>query len=148
MDLNEALFNSLMAWMIGSLAEDIYGWKIAVVFIGLPGLVGSACSTTFLLVGLIFAFLIVEWADSRLEMMVRRMQIIIYLVVGLLCFLFLLSQERSRRIAIYSSLLYVLTIGNSGISAGVCDWPKPTHSHRQVVRQVGKISLNLHTATD
>lgn len=80
---------------------------MAVVFIGLPGLVGSACSVTFILIGLFFAHLIADWADSRLEMIVRRVQIIIYVLVAFLCFLFLLSQERSARIAIYSSMLYV-----------------------------------------
>jgi len=66
MDLNETLFNSLMVWIIGSQVEDIYGWKTLVVFVGLPGLVGSACGITFVLIGLLFAHLIVDWADSHL----------------------------------------------------------------------------------
>lgn len=62
------------------------------VFVGLPGLVGSACSITFLMVGLLFAYLIIDWADARHEMIVRRVQIIVFFVAGLICFLFLLSQ--------------------------------------------------------
>jgi len=130
MDLNETLLNSLMVWIIGSHVEDLFGWKVLVVFIGLPGLVGSSSSITFLLVGLLFADLIIEWADSRLEIMVRRVQIIIYFVVCLVCFLFLLSQERSARIAIYSSILYVRYCMSLGISIGIHRRPEPNQPRR------------------
>jgi membrane associated rhomboid family serine protease len=116
MDLNETLFNSLATWIIGSYVEDIFGWKIIVVFIGLSGLVGASCSIIFVLIGLYCTSVILDWASSRSEIIVRRVQIIIYFVVMFLFFLFLLSQDRPARIAIYSSTLYVITHIHLGLS--------------------------------
>jgi hypothetical protein len=38
-----------------------------VVFLGLPGLVGTGCSVLPLLIGMYFAGCVLDWSDSRQE---------------------------------------------------------------------------------
>lgn len=104
-DLNETLLNSLFIWIIGSYVEDIYGWKILVVFVGLPGLVGATCSIIPMLVGMCCASAIIDWSDSRTEVFQRRIQLVVYMILAFLFFLILICLERSVRIAISSSLV-------------------------------------------
>lgn len=106
--LNEALLNILLVWIIASRTEDIFGWKILIVLIGLPGLVGGCTNLCLQLIGMHSAAAIIEWADARLELMLRRGQIIIYFVLACLFGLLMLSQDRVSRLSMISAIFYVI----------------------------------------
>lgn len=113
--LNEAVLNTVLVWIIASRTEDVYGWKILIVLIGLPGLVGGCTNLCFQLVGMNAASTIIDWTDIRLDIMMRRGQIIVYFVLALLFGLLLLTQDRFSRITMASAVFYVQFCGNSGL---------------------------------
>jgi hypothetical protein len=96
-----------MMLMVGSIIEDIYGWKILIVLIGIEGLVGFSCNIIFIMFGLFFAYLIVEWSNPLGVLMMRKVQLVVYLVAVILYVLLLLMISHPMRMAIYSSSVYV-----------------------------------------
>lgn len=81
------------------------------VFLGLPGLVGTNCSVIPILVGMCCASVMVEWSDARMEVFQRRIQLVVYIILAFLFFLILVCLERSVRIAIWSAWGYGFLYG-------------------------------------
>lgn len=108
-DLSTLIVGCIIVWSFGSYTEEFLGYRMALVFSGLIGLIGSTYYLTLpcFLMGCNFAYALLSWPDPNMANMHKKMLLVIYIIIALIYFFVFFNLDQQKKMSSYYATIYV-----------------------------------------
>lgn len=92
-ELSTLVIACFIIWSLGSFTEEYLGWRMLIIFTGFQGLIGYSYELTLacFLIGCYFAHVLMSWPDPTNPILYRKITLVLYLILGLVYFLFFIN---------------------------------------------------------